>query len=350
MTQPSLNTTFDTSVIDLSQPETVQFTGSFSTTDTDPSEFGAPTEVVEDTAKPSIPSSSDETPKPSQDTPRPSTAVTSSVPKPVRHMDTTAAYDAWAPVYDTDGNILQKVDDIELEKTLPVFLDMVKATAEESPKDAYKIVDLGCGTGRNTRKLLQHKWKLPRGATIDIVGVDASPGMLARADEKLLPIEEEISEGAEPAPVRLSLFQHDILYPTDLSSSPDPLPTRADALISTLVLEHVPLSVFFAALSRILLPRGVALITNMHPEMGAKSQAGFVMADAEGKRVKVRGKSYVHTVEETVKAAQEVGFELVGEVMEREVEDKMLEEGLLGERGWKWVDCKVWYGVILRKK
>ncbi|OMP83084.1 putative methyltransferase AN0656 [Diplodia seriata] len=91
----------------------------------------------------------------------------------------------------------------------------------------------------------------------------------------------------------------------------------------------------------------------MHPDMGAVSQAGFVATDAEGRRVKVRGTSWAHGIEETVGKAGEVGLVLEGGedggVRERAVDEGLISSGMVGGRGWKWVGTKVWFGFVVRR-
>lgn len=91
------------------------------------------------------------------------------------------AYDAWAPIYDTDGNVLQKVDDLELERMLSAFLEDVVKSREGN--GGLRVLDLGCGTARNTVKLMVWGW--PEGVEVEIVGVDASRGMLDIARRKM---------------------------------------------------------------------------------------------------------------------------------------------------------------------
>ena len=150
---------------------------------------------------------------------------------------------------------------------------------------------------------------------------------------------------------------------------------------------------------------GIALLTNMHPDMGRHAQAGFV--DGKGNKV-LSGKSWVHGVEETVEEARRVGFEVLGggeEVVvgekgkeqeqevgaeweakrerERErarenkevvnndgricvtakesaakkefvrcVREVTVKEDMvewLGDRSRKWIGMKVWFGVMLRR-
>lgn len=263
-------------------------------------------------------------------------------------------------VYDTDGNFLQALDTIEMRSLLPAFLARVAAFHSESAgsfesessskSKPLKLVDLGCGTGRNTLQLLA---SAPAGA--EIVGLDASRGMLDVArravGEKIgqIQIQRQTEERKNPT-VTLEIY--------DLLQSPRSPPVcalGAAGAISTLVVEHIPLDVFFESVSEILLPGGYLLLTNMHPDMGAISQAGFVDT-ATGTKIRP-ARSYSHTVGEVVAAAGRAGFEVVdvdGEghgghgVRERSVDEGMVE--LLGKRAKKWVGITVWFGVCFRKR
>ena len=333
MTQPSLNQTFDTSLIDLSQN---QDQSSFSTTNSAPS----------DDYNTMVPQ-----PLPTMG-PKFEEASTTGRKMPTRYVPTVDAYDAWASVYDSDGNALQAIDDHELTSggLLSEFAEMVVDLGRERYAVANAdIVDLGCGTGRNTLKLLKYHW--PQDAMIKLTGVDASSGMLDVAQDKLWDAHAKLGEH-EQRMVQLGLLDHDFLDPKDATLPPIVLKSRKqyEALISTLVLEHFPVHTFFAVLDSLLLPGGLALVTDMHADMGAVSQAGFVSADEKtGQAIKVRGTSWVHTVEETVAEAKKAGFEVVGDVRERAVTEDLINEGVVGERARKWVGTKVWYGVILRK-
>lgn len=240
-------------------------------------------------------------------------------------MDTASAYDLWSEVYDTDGNFLQALDTIEMKTLLPTLLKQIRL-----PKP-WKLVDLGCGTGRNTLSLL-------RNPTSNIVGLELSPKMLevacSRVDRELEGIEEE--ERARS--VELELF--------DMIRQPHPpdCATEAEAVMSTLVLEHIPLDVFFKTVSQILKIGGVLLVTNMHSQMGKISQAGFVDPKS-GK--KIRPMSYAHTTDDVVTEARKQGFELEGDVLERGVTEAS--SSGLGGRAKKWIGVMVWYGMIFRK-
>jgi len=87
----------------------------------------------------------------------------------------------------------------------------------------------------------------------------------------------------------------------------------------------------------------------MHPEMGQRTQAGFMNGD----KTKIQGESFIHSIEEVLLEGKKHGFVVWGGqgVMERGVgeEDIVGENGRegLGERGRKWMGCKVWFGVVM---
>ncbi|KAJ8126116.1 hypothetical protein O1611_g7522 [Lasiodiplodia mahajangana] len=249
----------------------------------------------------------------------------------IRYLPTNEAYDKWAKVYDSDGNFLQALDDLELKTLYPRFLASIK-----SPKP-WRLVDLGCGTGRNTALLLE----IPES---EIFALDASKGMLEVAGARLA--SNPILKGAEGRPtLRLEIF--DMLA---TSAPPQSVaPGTVDAIISTLVVEHIPLPTFFAHVARLLCPGGVLLLTNMHSEMGGISQAGFVDTETGEK---IRPTSYAHTVEDVILEARRNGLEVEADgdgagVSERAVDESMVEK--LGLRSGKWVGVTCWFGGIFRK-
>lgn len=173
-----------------------------------------------------------------------------------------------------------------------------------------------------------------------VIGLDASPKMLEIARSRVDKHMEQISRASEVAQgAQLELYN--LLN----SNSIPPSALNADALISTLVLEHVPISVFFEKISQLLRPNGLALVTNMHSDMGAISQAGFV-DPRTGQKVQTQ--SFAHHLEDVVEEAQKHGFEVVGEILERAVDEKMSE--VLGVRAGKWIGVTVWFGVCFRKQ
>lgn len=261
------------------------------------------------------------------------------LPVVITHINISNA-NQHAQVYDTDGNFLQALDTLELRTLLPAFLRRV----EDSTPTNKTFIDLGCGTGRNTLQLMRHA-----PLTAQIIGLDASPGMLDVAHKRIAEVDS--TAGPEAAGSRVRLAVLDLLHPDPgvLASA------SADGIVSTLVLEHVPLGQFFAAVAALLKPGGYLLLTNMHAEMGAISQAGFV---DPGSGRKIRPVSYAYEVGEVVAVAGESGLEVVGlddgegegegdMVRERRVDEGMV--GVLGERARKWVGVAVWFGVCFRR-
>ncbi|GAP82878.2 putative methyltransferase small domain-containing protein [Rosellinia necatrix] len=254
----------------------------------------------------------------------------------IRYLPTNEAYDRWAEVYDSDGNFLQALDDLELKTLFPRFAaSVVASSSSSSSSEPQRVVDLGCGTGRNTALLLAG---FPEA---EVVALDASQGMLEVARARL-------AGPAAAAGGRLHLGLFDMLAgaapPASVAAG------TADGVVSTLVAEHVPLPAFFAHAAQLLRPGGALLLTNMHPDMGAVSQAGFVDR-ATGE--KIRPTSYAHAVGDVVREARAHGLEVLpaadGEagILERVVGEDMVEA--LGPRSAKWVGVACWFGGVFRK-
>ncbi|KAJ5727922.1 hypothetical protein N7493_005742 [Penicillium malachiteum] len=279
----------------------------------------------------------------------------------IQYIDTKDAYDKWAEIYDTDGNFLQRLDTIEMRTLLPQFLNRVNARFHAT--NPLKLVDLGCGTGRNTIQLLEavsaHEknqksnqklddsdLEVAHRSSVEVIGVDASAGMLEVARTAIQSATRELS-------TTVSLGTFDILQPiSDKSKLPESLQDGAVGVISTLVLEHIPLKAFFEAASAIMKPGAHFLVTNMHAQMGSLSQAGFTDPQTG---VKIRPTSYCHSIADVLAAAAEAGFQVepLGEecgsdgVLERMVDEKL--SGMLGARATKWIGIQVWFGVCFSK-
>lgn len=250
-------------------------------------------------------------------------------------------YDTWASTYDSDGNVLQAVDDLELQTMLPDFVQSVgRDAALRRTAGTLRLLDFGCGTGRNTMKLLQADWDgmcQSGGGKVEVWGWDGSEAMLEVARKKVSSLENRDN-------VTISGFQR-MAFSDPAAISPE-CRDAFDGVISTLVLEHLPLDAFFAYLAALLKPDAYALITNMHPDMGRTTKAGYKTTGGE----RVKGVSFVHGVKESVQAAHAAGFDIVSAVRERAVDEEMMSRDDVGERGKKWVGVSVWYGFLIRKR
>lgn len=178
-----------------------------------------------------------------------------------------------------------------------------------------------------------------------IVGLDASPKMLEIAKKRCSEVSMSSSRRVDLPELAFEVFdaiatQHD----DDDDGSVPSSAREADGVLSTLVLEHIPLTIFFRTVHKILKVGGHLLLTNMHPDMGARSQAGFV-DPVSG--VKIRPQSFVYTIDEVLQEASRWGMRLVEEVRQRGVRESDMDA--LGDRSRKWVGTMVWFGLIFLK-
>ncbi|EPE35058.1 S-adenosyl-L-methionine-dependent methyltransferase [Glarea lozoyensis ATCC 20868] len=226
--------------------------------------------------------------------------------------------------------MLQSIDDL----LLPVLLE--QALSSISSDSAITITEVGCGTGRNTSKLLS----LPPSTVkiAEINALDLSPQMLDIAKSRYSSL---ITQSAP----NVSFHVFDALAP-DQGSDIDQLRGKADIVLSTLVLEHLPVDAFFTTCASFLKSSGLLIVTNMHAEMGKRSQAGFLDTDGD---TKVQGESHNYETDEVIMAGRKAGFEILdGGLTERGIEESDLQTRAVGERGRKWVGCKVWFGGTFR--
>lgn len=289
----------------------------------------------------------------------------------IRYVETVEAYDKWAEVrttdsifprlhieirkvYDTDGNFLQRLDTIEMRRILPWFLARVieQFTTKGLAPESLHLLDLGCGTGRNTVHMLQAVMEGNVAPEVQLVGLDASPRMIEVAHRLMQSAMARITITEGPN-VKLTLGMIDLLRPVSKTQLPVSLQSSgAMGVISTLVVEHIPLKEYFAAAATIMRPGAYLLLTNMHADMGAISQAGFKDPQTG---VKIRPTSYSHSIPEVLAEATKAGFQkddVIGAkgtngILERRVDD--YSGGVLGERAKKWVGVKVWFGLCFRK-
>jgi len=271
-------------------------------------------------------------------------------------------------VYDTDGNILQAIDDHLIAGLLDQSFSLLtssrsspSSTTSSLSQPEITITELGCGTGRNTVKLLSNKElkiALPENAARfngrikNIFALDLSPGMLHLAKDRCETLINSTSNlNSLPLP-NIEFIEFDALNPSPTVVKK--LEGEADIVLSTLVLEHLLLDVFFNTAKSFLRRdgKGVLVVTNMHPDMGRLSRAGF-LDPATG--TKIQGTSFAHEIADVVAAGRNFGFEVVGTVVERDVSESDVgcdddggERRLLGKRGRKWIGCKVWFGCVMR--
>ncbi len=180
-----------------------------------------------------------------------------------------AAYDLWAETYDTDPNRTRKLAGQGLRDL-------------ELPLDGRDIVEIGCGTGRNT------EWLATR--TASIIALDFSEEMLRRARSR-------VSDS------RVRFLQHDVRTTWPLADN------SADIIIAMLILEHVEhLETVFAEAARVLRPRGDLFICELHPMRQLLGGQAQFTSTQTGERELVP--AFLHNISDFVNGGLSAGFAL----------------------------------------
>ena len=183
--------------------------------------------------------------------------------KETRRLGVQDGYDLWAESYDETPNPV-------------VAMDARHPTSLLAPRPGERILDAGCGTGRNLKRL--------DAAGARCLGVDLSPGMLA------------VARRAVPtAPVLVADIQHALPFAAG----------RFDAALCALIGEHLEdLDGTFGEAFRVLAPGGRYVFSVYHPEMAkAGKEANF-----ERDGVEYRLGAFRHTTEDYVAGVRAAGF------------------------------------------
>lgn len=181
-------------------------------------------------------------------------------------MSVDEDYNQWADQYDNNVNPTRDLDH--------------KATVETLSQYTFSnVVELGCGTGKNSAFL----------ATIaqTVIGIDFSEEMLAKAREKVPGVRFRQADITQPWKIQ----DHSI-----------------DLVTANLVLEHLPdLNFVMKEAARTLNDKGLFYICELHPfKQYAGSKARFETATG----VKTLD-CYVHHISDYLTSAQAAGFQIV---------------------------------------
>lgn len=182
-------------------------------------------------------------------------------------MDNQQAYNQWSATYDTVEN---KTRDLE-----------AKALRESIDGDELDILEIGCGTGKNT-EFLQTKAKY-------LIGADFSAEMLAQAKAKITAENVEFKQ-------------------LDLRESWGFADDSFDLITCSLALEHIEnIDFVFAEARRVLRESGRFYFGELHP---FKQYQGTKARFETGSGV-FELECFVHHVSEFFAAASANGFELI---------------------------------------
>lgn len=182
-------------------------------------------------------------------------------------MSVQAAYDNWSTTYDADQNLTRDLDQIVTKETLMRLR-------------CKSIVEIGCGTGKNTLLLSQ--------IAQTVYAVDFSAAMIEKAKEKV-------------NSVNVTFITADITNQWICSNE------SIDLITCNLVLEHIKdLSKILSEASRVLVPGGYFFICELHPFRQYRgTQANF-----QRNQEVIEIPAFVHHLSDFFHAAKNFGFRL----------------------------------------
>ena len=183
-------------------------------------------------------------------------------------MSIENAYNIWAHQYDTNVNRTRDLDK--------------KCTIETLNNLVFKnVLELGCGTGKNTELLLNKAEK--------IIGLDFSQEMLNKAEEKI-------------SDKRVTFKKADLTKDWKIENN------FADLITSSLTLEHIKnLDHIFSQANQKLNKNGLFFISELHPfkqYLGSKAQ---YETESGTKELEV----YIHHISEYIDNAESNGLKFV---------------------------------------
>ena len=181
-----------------------------------------------------------------------------------------AAYDAWSEVYDSNQNATRDLDARVLR-------------AQGFQLSGRSVLELGCGTGKNTEHLAIE--------AASVLALDFSEGMLAKARARV-------------ASACVRFLRHDIRQRLPVADA------SVDLAVVNLVLEHVErLEPVFAEAARALRPGGTLFVCELHPFrqlMGKQAQF-----ERQGSGEKVLVKVFQHDVSDFLEAGVAAGLRII---------------------------------------
>jgi len=188
---------------------------------------------------------------------------------PANDMDIKEAYTYWSATYDSDRNLTR---DLDMHATRETLANL----------ECKSILEIGCGTGKNTEFLAKIGQK--------VQAVDFSEGMIENAKRKL-PLKNisfTVADITKPWPVR------------DKS---------ADLIVCNLVLEHIEDIFFiFSEARRALASKGLFFICELHPFRQYQGTKANFQRNQETTEIQ----AFVHNLSDYTAAAGENGFALKG--------------------------------------
>ncbi|MEH2202624.1 MAG: class I SAM-dependent methyltransferase [Nostoc sp.] len=180
-------------------------------------------------------------------------------------MSIQAAYDNWSATYDADENLTRDLDQTVTRETLMGLR-------------CKSVVEIGCGTGKNTLLLSQ--------IALKVCAIDFSAQMIEKAKEKV-------------RSANVMFITEDITKQWTCHNE------SADLVTCNLVLEHIEdLSLIFSEASRVLVKGGYFFICELHP---FKQYQG-TKANFQRQQNSIEIPAFVHHLSDFFHAAKVHGF------------------------------------------
>ena len=175
-------------------------------------------------------------------------------------------YNAWAKAYDNYTNSTVFCDELHFPKHWALL-------------PPSKILEIGCGTGRHTKKLVDFGHEL--------TAIDISEGMLEIAKSK----------------IKSAQFIHGNFLEYNFNGQ------KFDFIIMALVLEHLPdKEIVFAKIAELLTSGGKFFLSEIHHSR-MENGSGARFTDENGSEI--RAASFTHNNDDVINSATNHGFELV---------------------------------------
>lgn len=183
-------------------------------------------------------------------------------------MDIQNAYNEWSEIYDSNANLTRDLDQQVTRETL-------------AGQHFNAILELGCGTGKNTMFLAE--------IGTQVHALDFSEGMIAKAKEKV-----------KAENVRFEMM--------DLTKRWHCEDGAYDLIVCNLVLEHIQhLPHIFTEAARALQPNGRFFINELHPFKQYKGTKARFERDTETIEVD----AFTHHISDFTNTASACGFKLI---------------------------------------
>jgi len=183
-------------------------------------------------------------------------------------MDIQSAYNTWANDYDTDKNLTRDLDE-----------DIIKKVFDGQKFDS--ILEVGCGTGKNTVFLAS--------ISKHLTAIDFSEGMISKAKEKV-----------KSNSVRFQICDINRAWLIEKN--------HFDLITFNLILEHIEnIDTILAEAGKYLLPRGLVLINELHPFRQYEGKKAIYRDNEEIKEID----AYVHNISDFLNSTEKNGLKLL---------------------------------------